>query len=167
MTINQINAPFVPSNPQQQQRADFNTADSSIAFHTVIEIGGTGEAVSSENPLPISGSFSIGGPLTVVAEGSNGTDYSANAAAIPIGGYVLLATVPALSSRNAVEIQNQSNLQIQLVLDDGSGGNTGSILLAGGSAADTQGGAWSSEYHKGRVRIYGSSSSQQVFARAY
>ena len=92
--------------------------------------------------------------------GSTGTDYSANAASVPIATYVLLATVPANPQRNVVEVQNQSATTIQVVKDDGSGNAATSILLASGGAANTQGGSWSSLTFTGRVRVYGPSGSQ-------
>lgn len=88
-------------------------------------------------------------------------DYSANAAAVPIVGLVLLATVPVTGHRSVVEVQNQSAGTIQVVRDDGAGtaGTVSSILLAG-SGAGAQGGGWSSTTFKGRIRVYGASGAQ-------
>lgn len=97
--------------------------------------------------------------------GSTGTDYSANAAAVPIATYVLLATIPANPQRYVVEVQNQSAALIQVVKDDGSDNNKTSFLLASGGAAGTQGGAWSSLTFRGRVRVYGPTGSQVAVAQ--
>lgn len=98
--------------------------------------------------------------------GSTGTDYSANATAVPVSGYVLLATIPAKANRNFVEVQNQSQQLIQLVRDDGAGGNTTSLFLAPATVSSGQGSGWMSDTFKGRLRVYGPSSSQQVAAYA-
>jgi hypothetical protein len=111
---------------------------------------GTGVAIgTAANPIV----------SNVTVAGTTGTDYSANAAAVPIAGLVLLATVPATPSRAYVEVQNQSAGQIQLVRDDGAGANQSSVLLASGGA-NAQGGGWSSTTFKGRVRVYGVTGSQ-------
>ena len=98
---------------------------------------------------------------TLTTWGSIADDSSANAAAVPISGFVLLATVPMSQFRNAVEVQNQSASTIQVVRDDGAGtaGTISSILLAG-SGANAQGGGWSSTTFKGRIRVYGASGAQ-------
>lgn len=99
-------------------------------------------------------------PLPVYQGGSTGTDYSANAATVPISGLVLLATVPATPGRYYVEVQNQSAGTLQLVRDDGAGANQSTVLLAPGAGAGQQGGGWSSTTFKGRVRVYGASGAQ-------
>jgi hypothetical protein len=96
-------------------------------------------------------------PVTAFA---TGTDYSANAAAVPISGYVLLATIPANQGRRSVEVDNQSAGAIQVVRDDGTGNNQSSVVLASGGAAGTQGGSWSSTTFLGRVLVYGPSGAQ-------
>jgi hypothetical protein len=91
--------------------------------------------------------------------GTTGADYSASPPAVPIAGFVLLASLPATPTRAYVEIQNQSAGPIQIVRDDGTGTNQSSLLLASGGA-NAQGGGWSSTTFKGRVRVYGASGSQ-------
>lgn len=88
-----------------------------------------------------------------------GSDWSANAASIPIVGFVLLSTVPVTQYRQFVEVQNQSAGTIQVVLDDGAGNQITSILLTG-VGANTQGGGWSSDTFTGRIRTYGATGSQ-------
>jgi len=92
-----------------------------------------------------------------------GLDYSANPAAIPISGYVLIATIPAFA-RHEVEIQNQSTDLIQIILDDGNGNNQTSFVLTAASATGNQGGSWSDTVFLGRISIYAPSSSDQVAA---
>jgi hypothetical protein len=97
-----------------------------------------------------------------LAQPSPGTggDFSANAAAIPMATFVLLATIPKTSGRVSVQVQNQSAAVIQVVRDDGVGGNQTTILLSPGSGAATQGGLWASDTFKGRIRVYGASGAQ-------
>ncbi|HDR9048747.1 TPA: hypothetical protein QDA94_002978 [Burkholderia vietnamiensis] len=121
----------------------------------------------------------VANELEVNQAGSAGTDYSANKPTIPNVGaafgasgpyanYVLVATVPALSTRNNVDIENISGAQIAVVRDDGTAGsgaapaNASVFALAGGSSAGAQGGAWSSQTFKGRLQIYAPSSSAIV-----
>ncbi len=91
-------------------------------------------------------------------------DYSANAAAIPIAGYVLLLTIPANGTRNSVEVQNQSTDTVQLVRDDGAGDGQTSLMLAPAAAVGGQGGGWSSTTFLGRLRVYAPSSGDRVAA---
>lgn len=107
-----------------------------------------------------SGPTSATNPQPVVSGGSTGFDYSANAATIPIGGYTLLATIPATPNRAYCEVQNQSAGTLQVVRDDGAGNNQTSILLASGGGAGQQGGDWSSTTFKGRIRVYGAGGAQ-------
>lgn len=160
---------------------NFDSASGGPAAGVVIErrlgtSGRTGVPVDETNPLPVttagtapgtSGATAqsvqgvVGGvPQPTVASGSTGTDFSANAATIPMAGLVLLATVPATPTRAAVEIQNQSAGTLQVVRDDGAGGNQTSILIASGGSAGSQGGGWSSNTFKGRIRVYGATGAQ-------
>lgn len=100
------------------------------------------------------------GPSGGSGAGTTGTDFSANAATIPMAGFVLLATIPATPTRAAVEIQNQSAGTLQVVRDDGTGANQTTILLGPGSGAGTQGGGWANTTFKGRIRVYGASGAQ-------
>lgn len=101
-----------------------------------------------------------GVPLGTIQSGTTGTDFSANAATIPMSGFSLLATIPATPGRAGVEIQNQSAGTLQVVRDDGAGANQTTILLGPGAGVGTQGGGWSSSTFKGRIRVYGTSGSQ-------
>jgi hypothetical protein len=112
------------------------------------------------------------------AQGTVGTDYSANQPTLPTVGttpfggssgyaaYVLLKTIPALSTRNAVEIQNQSAGTLVVIRDDGTAGggatpaNASLIVLGSGGGAGSQGAGWSSLTFKGRLQIYGPTGSQ-------
>ncbi|HNB00969.1 MAG TPA: DUF1859 domain-containing protein [Nitrosomonas sp.] len=106
---------------------------------------------------------SVSGLVLVRDAGGVGTDYSANAATALAN---LLATIPVSANRNGFYVQNQSANQVQVALDDGAGGAVTYVLLEGGGA-NTQGADFESTQHKGRVRIYGSSSTQQVGAREW
>lgn len=91
---------------------------------------------------------------------ATGTDFSVNAAPVPMNGLVLLLTVPVTASRSYIEVQNQSAALLQLVRDDGYGGNQTSILLSSGGSAGAQGAGWTSSTFSGRVRIYGPAGAQ-------
>ncbi len=128
--------------------------------------------------------FQAGGAIANTAFGVTGTtgvDYSANKPTLPNVGanfgstgvyanYVLIATVPASSTRNEIEVENISGAQIVVVLDDGtatagSQPNNATIkAYAGGATAGAQGGAWSSQAFKGRVQIYAPSAAASVAA---
>jgi hypothetical protein len=95
-------------------------------------------------------------PLTVTTQsaGSTGTDFSANASAVPvIGSFVALTTLPVTPARASVEVQNQSAGVIQIVRDDGTGANKTSLFLYGPNS-------WKSTTFKGRLTIYGISGAQ-------
>ena len=115
--------------------------------------------------------ISGGTPAPVTIAGTVGTDYSVNKPTLPVIGanfaasgpfasYVLIATAPALSTRNEIEVQNVSGAQIAVLLDDGTAAtsaapvNASLFSLAGGSASGAQGGSWSSTAFKGRVQVY-------------
>lgn len=93
-------------------------------------------------------------PPQVLMSGTTGTDSSANAAAVPANSdLILLATVAVSATRALVGVQNQSGGTIQIVRDDGSGGNQTSLFVGGPF------GFWNSASFKGRVRVYGLSGS--------
>jgi hypothetical protein len=109
------------------------------------------------------------------------SDYSANQPTLPVVGanfaasgpyasYVLIATIPASSSRNNVGIENNSGAQIAIIRDDGTAAaavapaNASVFALAGGAGAGSQGGSWSSTTFKGRMQIYAASSGAQIAA---
>lgn len=141
--------------------------------------GRTSVPVDETNPLPVSGGgaptgtagspnaavtsvqgVAGGTPQTVTQSGTTGADFSANAATIPMAGFVLLTTVPATATRAGVEVQNQSAGTVQMVRDDGTGANQTTILISPGAGVGTQGGGWSSNTFKGRVRVYGATGAQ-------
>ena len=129
-------------------------------------------------PLPAGGN-QLG---SVLSAGSTGADYSANASAIPVVGsafasgsvscpsYVLLKTIPALTTRANVDVENQSGGQVCVVRDDGTAAtgaapvNASVVVLGGGAAAGAQGGSYTSTTFKGRLQIYATSALAQVAA---
>ena len=115
----------------------------------------------------------------VVQGGSVGTDYSANEPTLPNVGanfgssglyanYALIRAVPALSTRNNVDVENTSGAQIVVLRDDGTAAsgaapnNASIIALGGGSGVGSQGGSWTSQTFKGRLQIYAASSTAVV-----
>jgi hypothetical protein len=131
--------------------------------------------VAMAAPIP-PGANAIGSVGTV---GTVGADYSVNKPTIPTVGssfagtgpyanYVLLTTIPALSTRNNVDIENTSGAQIVIVRDDGtaaygaSPANASVFALAGGNTSGAQGGSWASKTFKGRLQIYAASSTAFV-----
>lgn len=96
--------------------------------------------------------------------GSIGADYSANAPTLLAE---LIATIPVNAQRQYFEVQNQCATQIQVVMDDGAGGNVSIVLLEAGSGANTQGGSYSSQFHKGRVRVFATNSTDQAEVREH
>lgn len=132
-----------------QTFGSFDLSGVKLTKHALVDPT-TGQAVGvPSNPLTV----------RVVPRGSTGADFSVNAAAVPVPGYVLLQTIPATPTRAFVEVQNQSANTIQVVRDDGAGNNVTTVLLAG-TGAGQQGGGWSSSTFEGRVRVYGPTGSQ-------
>jgi hypothetical protein len=111
----------------------------------------------------------LGAAETMAAAGNNGTDYSANAPSL--SGLTLLATIPApLVPRLGYFIQAQCTAGLTLVFDDSAGSLTQTVaVLAGPSSNGSQGGSLSMSGmpHTGRIRIYSSSASCQMAARAW
>lgn len=108
-------------------------------------------------------SFPVPAILWPANAGNSGQDFSTQKPAATAN---LITTIPANGQRAEVEIQNQSGETIQLFLDDGAGGNISVILLpAGTGGAGTGGAAWSSNFFKGRIRVFGATSSDQIMAR--
>jgi hypothetical protein len=103
------------------------------------------------------------------APGNNGNDWSANAPLL--SGLALLATIPAASApRLGYLIQAQCTAGLTIALDDQAGALAPTILvLAGPSSNGGQGGSltMAGMPHTGRIRIYSSSSSCQIAARAW
>lgn len=111
-------------------------------------------------PPGIVATTTISGNVNVVSAGGNNTDASANAPAL-LG--TTLLTIAANAARKYVEIQNQSDVDIQVALDSGSGTPT-IIVLGNGGAAGLQGGGWSSTTFKGRVRVLSAAAGKQIAA---
>ncbi|HVH78383.1 MAG TPA: hypothetical protein VM782_03250, partial [Stellaceae bacterium] len=98
-----------------------------------------------------------------------GTDFSANAP--PFSSLNLLATIPApANARRGYFIQAQCTAGLTVVLDDAAGSQTPTVVVLAGSAANGgQGGSidMNGIPHTGRIRIYSSSASCQLAARAW
>ncbi len=105
--------------------------------------------------------------LPVLQYGGTPADGSANAAAVPIAGYQLLAALAANPNRASVECQNQDTSLVQLVLDDGAGtaATISSYMLAAAGVTGGQGASWSDPNFKGRLRAYGPTPGQRVMCR--
>lgn len=97
-----------------------------------------------------------------IAGGSTGLNFSANQPAFPPAGTTLIATVPANGTRAHLEVQNQSADEIIAVRDDGAGNNLSYIYMDPGAGAGFQGGAWTSDTFKGRLRVYSANPASQV-----
>jgi len=136
---------------------------------------GTGNITISANSSATSGLVTLAQSIpagtntigAVLHSGGTPIDYSANPMAVPLAGYVLIATAPVNATRGNIEVVNHSGAQIQIVLDDGLGtaGTISSVLLAGGVGAPSQGGSWSDMSFKGRARIYAPLSTAIVTVR--
>ncbi len=101
--------------------------------------------------------------MWVGTSGSLGVDHSANASAVPISGYHLLATIAANTKRNAVTVQSQTTSNVQVVRSDG-GSNVSTIMLTPATTNGLAGGSWSSQTFKGEVLVYSTNASDQVAA---
>ena len=103
------------------------------------------------------------------APGNNGSDDSANPPSL--AGLTLLATLPAATTpRLGFFIQAQCAAGLTVAFDDSAGALTPTIaVLAGPASNGGQGGSltMSGMPHSGRIRIYSSSSSCQMAARAW
>jgi hypothetical protein len=105
---------------------------------------------------------------TQQAGGNNGVDYSANPPSL--SGLTLLATIPANASRLGFFIQAQGTAQLTVAFDDAAGSLTPTIVVLSGAASNGgQGGAgdMGGLPHTGRIRIFSTSSSVPVAARAW
>lgn len=105
----------------------------------------------------------------VSQQGSIGTDYSGAAAATAIAAVIasstLLATIPVNAGRNYLEAQNQSIDTLQLIRDDGAGANQSLTVLNPAAAVGSQGGAWTDNYFRGRLRLYSTGAASQFSLR--
>lgn len=93
--------------------------------------------------------------------GTTGADYSSNKPALAANQQG--TTAPVNYARNSIEVQNQSAEQIQVVLDDGAGGNLSVMLLESAGSGNVAGGDWRSTTFKGRVRVFAATANDQVF----
>ena len=112
---------------------------------------------------------SLGASEAMSAPGHDGTDYSANPPSL--AGLTLLATIAAPSTpRLGYFIQAQCPAGLTVVFDDQPGSMAPTaVVLAGAAVAGGQGGSLSMAGmpHTGRIRIYSSSASCQMAARAW
>lgn len=117
---------------------------------------------AGESVGTVSGSVVVTSLPPVRPAGSNGIDYSSAPPALAAN---LLLTIPINTARNGYVVQNQSADQIQVVMDDGAGGNATIFLLAG-AGADAPGGSLNASGmpHWGRIRAYGPNAGAQVAA---
>ncbi|MGC2411736.1 MAG: hypothetical protein WA459_03440 [Stellaceae bacterium] len=132
-------------------------------------MGLIGRASAQSNAVEVPTYRQLGATERMALPGQSGADYSANAP--PLAGLTLLATIPAPSvARLGGVIEAQCTAGLVVALDDQAGSLTPTlIVLAGPSAAGGQGGSLdlAGMPHTGRIRIYSSSSSCQMAARAW
>lgn len=111
----------------------------------------------------------LGAAETMAAPGNNGSDFSANAASL--SGLTLLATIPAPAvPRLGYFIEAQCTAGLTVAFDDNAGALTPTlVVLAGPASNGGQGGSltMAGMPHTGRIRIYSSSASCQMAARAW
>ena len=128
-----------------------------------------GSAPAQSKSVEVPADRQLGAAESMASPGQNGADASANAPSL--AGLTLLATIAAPSaSRLGYFIQAQCAAGLTVVLDDPAGGLAATrIVLAGASADGGQGGSMSMSGmpHTGRIRVYSSSSSCQMAARAW
>jgi hypothetical protein len=91
---------------------------------------------------------------SVLFAGSAGIDHSANPLTYPPAGHSIIKSVGANTSRALIGVQNQSADQIQVWRTGESGAMETLILLETGGAANTGGGAWTSQTFKGAIEIW-------------
>jgi hypothetical protein len=100
--------------------------------------------------------------------GNNGVDYSANAPSL--SGLSLLATIPANTGRLGFFIQAQGTAQLTVAFDDTAGSLTPTIVVLQGASANGGQGAsvdMGGVPHTGRIRIFSTSTSAPMAARAW
>jgi hypothetical protein len=112
-------------------------------------------------PVPLA-LWPSSGTVVTSAVGTVGSDFSANPPAL-LGN--LIATLPVNASRNYFEVENQDTGNIQVVMDDGAGGNQTITIIGGAAASNSQGGSYSNSVERGRVRIYATAANKQVSVR--
>lgn len=114
--------------------------------------------------MPAAKDFSANPPnLPNVGADFGGTGVYAN--------FHLLKTVPQNFLRKNISIENNSGERIAVLIDDGTANagaapqNASIFALDAGAAAGAQGGNWQSWFEKGRIQIYGPTSTDQVMVR--
>ena len=132
-------------------------------------VAGTHLAPAQSRSVEVPNYRQLGASEPMSAPGANGTDYSANAPSL--AGLTLLATIPAATApRLGYLIQAQCTAGLTVAFDDPSGALAPSlVVLAGPGSNGGQGGSLSMAGmpHTGRIRIYSSSASCQMAARAW
>jgi hypothetical protein len=105
---------------------------------------------------------------TQQAGGNTGVDYSASAPSL--SGLTLLATIPANTSRLGFFIQAQGTVQLTVAFDDAAGSLRPTIVVLASAASNGgEGGAidMGGLPHTGRIRVFSTSSSVPMAARAW
>jgi hypothetical protein len=140
-----------------------------LAVAASLPFGLSGSASAQGKSIDLPALRQLGASEPMSSPGNNGTDYSANAGSL--SGLTLLATIPAPTvPRLGGVIQAQCIAGLVVVLDDQAGALPATlVVLAGPAATGGQGGSLdlAGMPHTGRIRIYSSSSSCQMAARAW
>lgn len=121
----------------------------------------------AKNPAAYVQGVGPGGALPQLS--SVGTDLSASPLAVPtngvIPGYTLRQSLPVNPTRIKFEAQNQDVVACLVVLDDGANGNVSVVVLGPAPAQGGQGGGWSSQSERGRIRLYTASAAGRCLGR--
>jgi hypothetical protein len=148
-------------------RAAFLVA--AFAAAASLPVGRSGSASAQGQSVEVPAYRQLDASEPMAAPGNSGADYSANAGSL--SGLSLLATIPAPSvPRLGVTIQAQCTAGVTVAMDDEAGTLTPTLFVLGGAAsAGGQGGSLNliGLPQTGRIRIYSSSSSCQMAARAW
>ncbi len=171
-----VNVPAIDGNPamiilsRRLGAALISTAlvvAASLPTASHLGLGGSAWAQSASVEVPAY--RQLGASEAMAPPGQNGADYSANAGSL--SGLTLLAAIPAPSApRLGVIVQAQCTAGLSVALDDPAGSLTPTIIvLAGAVSNGGQGGELdlTGMPHTGRIRIYSSSASCQMAARAW
>ncbi len=128
-----------------------------------------GTAAAQSKGVEVPAYRALGASETMASPGQNGTDFSVHPPSL--AGLTLLATIAAPSMpRLGYFIQAQCAAGLTVVFDDQPGSLAATAVVLAGSAADGGQGASLSMTgmpHTGRIRIYSSSASCQMAARAW
>ncbi len=126
-------------------------------------------AAAQGKSVEVSAYRQLGASEMMASPGQNGGDYSANAPSL--AGLTLLATISApAASRLGYLIQAQCTEGLTVALDDAAGALAPTlVVLQGAGSNGDQGGSlnMAGMPHTGRIRIYSSSASCQMAARAW